>query len=345
VARPLTSRERDFIAAIVDQPDNDEPRLVYADWLQEQQDIRGELIHLQIIQAQQLLGHGVTKEQANELNQHVHLLEQQILNQWLGTYVPSLRDARFSRGFLTHLRLAGDQWSNAPSLAEHAPVLNSLCLNPCSVRELQYWLSNQPAREFLQQIKYLDISFSEDPLLQVVLSDSVFSNLHSLDISGTIIQPEDIELLCNPPYLNQLQGLRVSTIPYRLHPNYAALFLTKLPYQLTSFSFSCNQLPQENVLVESPWMKNLRELHLSRCGLTDEVIGNFGDSPNAENLIHLDLYKNRISLEGALHLVQSSYLSKLERLNLAGCKISKTGREKNELLAAATSRNLSKILI
>lgn len=40
-----------LLEAICAAPDRDEPRLVYADWLEERHDARGELIHLQVAQA------------------------------------------------------------------------------------------------------------------------------------------------------------------------------------------------------------------------------------------------------------------------------------------------------
>ena len=36
-----------LLAAIIEDPDDDAPRLVYADWLQAQGDPRGELMQLQ----------------------------------------------------------------------------------------------------------------------------------------------------------------------------------------------------------------------------------------------------------------------------------------------------------
>src|SRR5262245_34763026 len=39
-------REEDFIMAIRETPDDDNPRLVYADWLEEQGDVRGEFLRL-----------------------------------------------------------------------------------------------------------------------------------------------------------------------------------------------------------------------------------------------------------------------------------------------------------
>jgi uncharacterized protein (TIGR02996 family) len=41
------SREEDFLQAILENPDDDVPRLIFADWLEEQGDPRGEFIRLQ----------------------------------------------------------------------------------------------------------------------------------------------------------------------------------------------------------------------------------------------------------------------------------------------------------
>lgn len=43
----VSDEERGLLAAILETPDDDAPRLVYADWLQGHGDPRGELIQLQ----------------------------------------------------------------------------------------------------------------------------------------------------------------------------------------------------------------------------------------------------------------------------------------------------------
>src|SRR5436309_12537299 len=37
-----------FLQAVLERPDDDGPRLMYADWLAERGDVRGEFIHLQL---------------------------------------------------------------------------------------------------------------------------------------------------------------------------------------------------------------------------------------------------------------------------------------------------------
>jgi len=53
------SQENAFLQAILDDPDNDDLRLVYADWLEERGDPRGEFIRLQCAK---LDPHGMTDE-------------------------------------------------------------------------------------------------------------------------------------------------------------------------------------------------------------------------------------------------------------------------------------------
>jgi uncharacterized protein (TIGR02996 family) len=88
--------EEDLLAAIAVAPDDDAPRLVYADWLQERGDPRGEYITLQF---QRRSGGLSIKEQAREtalLTKHKR--------DWLGPFYRPLQplwsDVRFERGFL-----------------------------------------------------------------------------------------------------------------------------------------------------------------------------------------------------------------------------------------------------
>jgi uncharacterized protein (TIGR02996 family) len=89
--------EKDFLAAIAAAPDDDAPRLVYADWLQERGDARGEFITLQFQRRRD--GGLSAKEQAREtalLTKHKR--------DWLGPFYRPLQtlwsDVRFERGFL-----------------------------------------------------------------------------------------------------------------------------------------------------------------------------------------------------------------------------------------------------
>jgi uncharacterized protein (TIGR02996 family) len=83
-AKPART-EADLLAAIYDHPDDDGPRLVYADWLQERDDARGEFIALQL--------RGADPKRANAImRKHKKAL--------LGPIGPVLgADVEFRRGF------------------------------------------------------------------------------------------------------------------------------------------------------------------------------------------------------------------------------------------------------
>src|SRR5438270_11567153 len=87
---------RILLAEVKAQPEDDTPRLILADWLQDQGDPRGELIHLQVVRA------GLARDDPR----HVELRrrEGQILHRhvlgWLGPLGDVVADWSFSRGFL-----------------------------------------------------------------------------------------------------------------------------------------------------------------------------------------------------------------------------------------------------
>lgn len=68
--------EKDFLRLVAEEPDDDEPRQVYADWLLEKGDPRGELIALQLREARQRL--------TLEEQKRVHELLRRHIEDWLG---------------------------------------------------------------------------------------------------------------------------------------------------------------------------------------------------------------------------------------------------------------------
>src|SRR5437868_12607954 len=90
-----------FLEAIVAQPDDDTPRLVYADWLEERGDPRGEFIQVQCRLARMGEGEpGFSRYQERERE----LLDQHRLD-WLGELRSVARQSTFLRGFLDEVAL------------------------------------------------------------------------------------------------------------------------------------------------------------------------------------------------------------------------------------------------
>lgn len=106
-ARVAYERHADFLAAIFATPDDDGPRIVYADWLTEIGDARGELINLQLARAQ-----GRTDETSRA--REYEILEPRNAEKWLGAIAPVVfdNDQVYARGFTSYARL----WKNKATL-------------------------------------------------------------------------------------------------------------------------------------------------------------------------------------------------------------------------------------
>lgn len=91
-----------FLQAIMDNPDDDAPRLIYADWLDERDDPRGEFIRVQCRLA--------TMARDDERSLPLEQLERRLLeghqDVWLGTLRPLLARWTFRRGFLDKVAVA-----------------------------------------------------------------------------------------------------------------------------------------------------------------------------------------------------------------------------------------------
>lgn len=85
-----------FLRAITENPDDDTPRLIYADWLEERGDPRGEFIRIQIAVAHER--YCAARRLPLEARERELLEHHQ--DTWLGTLRPMLTRWSFRRGFL-----------------------------------------------------------------------------------------------------------------------------------------------------------------------------------------------------------------------------------------------------
>src|SRR5262245_47536147 len=116
LARPervmLMDRTSDFLRAIRDEPDDDGPRLVFADWLEEQGDPRGEFLRAQVLRAR-----GVGPD---ELPRREQMLEERHRGEWLGPLAAVARTLSFHRGLV---RCEADASSFFGARAHRHPAL------------------------------------------------------------------------------------------------------------------------------------------------------------------------------------------------------------------------------
>jgi uncharacterized protein (TIGR02996 family) len=137
------SDEEALLAAIAANPEEDTPRLVYADWLDEHdQPIRAEFIRVEV--AVKRLAELPTIEQARQI--HLFRRGQELLDHHLADLVGPLAtdlgyfDVVFDRGFVAELEL------DAERLLKHAEAIAALNPLPViTVRDVARWLEMETA--------------------------------------------------------------------------------------------------------------------------------------------------------------------------------------------------------
>jgi uncharacterized protein (TIGR02996 family) len=92
--------EQAFLDAIWESPDDDGPRLIYADWLEEQGNPRGQFIRIQCA----LAGRELEERQRRELERQEQELLAAHQQEWLGSLCSPRLRWRFHRGFIVAMQ-------------------------------------------------------------------------------------------------------------------------------------------------------------------------------------------------------------------------------------------------
>ena len=121
---PDAAGDASFLKAIYEAPDEDAPRLRYANWLDQRGDPRGEFIHVQF-------GLAILPDLAAD-RQHLHAREQKLLEEHRSTWEYRLRALHvtavtFHRGFPETVSMTEDNFlANAEELFQRAPTVRGI---------------------------------------------------------------------------------------------------------------------------------------------------------------------------------------------------------------------------
>jgi uncharacterized protein (TIGR02996 family) len=205
-----------LLAAVIANPDEDTPRLVYADWLQENgQPERAEFIRLQC--APEL--DETSKGRAFEL-------EEQYRSEWLGLLPQrSAFECEFRRGFPEHLVAHYTQLLEHYDAVARLVWVRSLCLTGLDTSAI-YRLVARP-----WNLRWIELELQAHTRLHGVLparesAPSVITvatcpqiaQLRRLRFSYFEMNADGIHALASSPYLNNIQQLCLDCIT-----NYASL--------------------------------------------------------------------------------------------------------------------------
>jgi uncharacterized protein (TIGR02996 family) len=192
-----------FLQAIVENPDDDGPRLIFADWLEERGDPRAEFIRVQCA----LADTRPDNSRRAELKQRERALLRQHQEQWIQPLRGLITGWLFRRGFVEMIWVRGPRFLKyAGTLFEQAPI--------CEVGLLEAWgLAPELAvSPYLARLSALALSSNNigDDDVQALAKSPYLSRLASLDLGSNPISSRGAEQLAASPHLAELLSLRLS---------------------------------------------------------------------------------------------------------------------------------------
>ncbi len=144
------------------------------------------------------------------------------------------------------------------------------------------------------------------------------AQLHTLNLVGCFLEPEDIRILGNSPYLS---GLRRLVIWLDDIGDDGARALAAVPVlaSIRDLSLNANRIGPAGVqaIASSPRLNRLESLDLLDTPIRDEGARALAESPHLQSLTVLRLVGNEIGPAGAKALAASSRLARLKELGLA----------------------------
>ncbi|HEY1064587.1 MAG TPA: TIGR02996 domain-containing protein [Pirellulales bacterium] len=327
-----------FIQAILAAPNDDAPRLIYADWLDEQgHGPRAEFIRLQCRLAETPEDDpqydSLRDAEWTLLAEHGPEWASRLTSAGFGDREPGSLKYRFRRGLLEHVEVRGD--AAAGRLAElfaAAPSLTSLAVRA------EPALSGDPKSIVAELIKEpraarltaLAVGGLKPPSLRELLESRLAQNLRSLDLSHGDLGGPGLQLLAHAEGLRKLERLVLDDVARNtplVRPAVAALGDSEVLRNLRSLTISQNFLSDDTavLLLRSRLTQRLEELNLAANEISDVVLASASLRASVPELRSLNLsarYRTgltaaeRLTAEGVHDALR--WAPGLERLDLSG---------------------------
>jgi uncharacterized protein (TIGR02996 family) len=299
-----------LLGAVLAKPDDDAPRLAYADWLADnRQPERAEFIRLQIERARR------PRRDPTRLcyGDRELALWQAHAAQWLMALPEAARrHAKFERGFPGRVEPELIDFLNwDDSLWQVAPV-TTLWLG-------DRWLHDGVYREGLDKEREMRALAAKSQLAHIRFLDTMESGYFGL---------EELEILFTSPHLSGLRQLIAADIssgpPKQGDAIVPLLDGARDLSGLRWLSLEADGISDAGVeaLLASRLLPQLTELVLGNNNITDAGVELLASSPRLAKLESLHLYCNCIGDRGAHALAASRHLRHLKEISLMGNNIS-----------------------
>jgi uncharacterized protein (TIGR02996 family) len=200
----------ELLRQICAAPEDDAPRLVYADWLIERGDPRGELIHLQCALGRPRHGarmlvyrrrETVVEESIAQLEKREAALLRKWGKTWMAPLRPYIRTWAWQRGFLDNITAVAWMFLTAIEKARDSSPITRLTLNG--------WQAEHPVALFanvLPSLRVLDMSHNRitGSIARSILTAGLFTPVHTLTLTGNPLGDDGVEPLVELSNLRSL---------------------------------------------------------------------------------------------------------------------------------------------
>lgn len=255
-----------FLQAILEEPDADAPRLMYADWLDERDDPRAEFIRVQCTLASAVMG----AARRAELKQRERALLRQYQDEWIQPLRGLITGWLFRRGFVEVA------WLHATKLLQRGAELFSLApLREIKVRHTAGLLPAVAASPFLARLTALNLAEEGmgDEGVRALAASPYLEQLAALDLGSNNLSDDGVAQLANSSSLRHLLCLRLSLNHIR---DNGALALAATPYlgALETLNLYENLIGDRGAvaLARSPRMTRLDTLYLGGNPVSAEAL-------------------------------------------------------------------------
>jgi uncharacterized protein (TIGR02996 family) len=310
-----------FLQAIIEAPEDDTPRLIYADWLEEHdQPERAEFIRVQVQLAR--LPEDDGRRPALKARERALLGEHETA--WAGPFRGLVESWKFRRGFVEQVATGAAKFlTQAERLFRLAPIRR------VRLRRAGWYLHRLAECAFLARLDGLDLSgsFLMPTGVRALAATPYLRRLTSLNLSATNSNDFDLRQLAASPTLKRLAtldlaGNNLGAAAARVlasSPNFA---------RLTTLRFDATHLGNAGVylLAASPHLTRLTDLDLGWNDLGGSAAAALARSPNLAGLVRLTLTGSPLSIAGAKALAASPHLGRLRRLALTWQLLSEEAR-------------------
>jgi uncharacterized protein (TIGR02996 family) len=292
------THEEAFLRAVLDAPDDDAPRLAYADWLEERGDPRGaaraEFIRLQCRLAQ--------PDALDDPDRWVLLArEEQLLREhgkgWAGPLRRLVKRWRFRRGFVEAVAVYAEGFlKHAERLFRVAPVRHVRLLgDPILVpgRRRNFRTGEPEAWALGQNLQRLLPELARCPHL---------SRLRGLDLSGQRFDLAAFEALLRSPRFPALEALSLNQTSVCTDEGFQLLARSPQFGSLTSLALSGGHHPREG--------------DAGRRGISGEAMRELANSPHLGRVtrLHIGCSSGDLTNEALTALAHSRLLGQLTEL-------------------------------